>query len=163
MAGFYMKHMEPRLFQGLEERLKQTTMNLQSSRREGGGGHSDLAVRVISSMVKDTGETFVFNVKNRGAVSNLPEDAILELSGPVDRFGPHPLAVGPLPKSILGMQISLVLSQQLAVDAALSGSRNDLLRAILAHPLVHSVDAAEKAMDELLTLQAEWLPQFRRA
>jgi len=163
MAGFYMKHMEPRLFQGLEERLKQSSLNLQSARREGGGGHGDLAVRVISSMVNDSGETFVINVKNRGAVSNLPEDAILELSGPVDRYGPHPFAVGALPKAILGMQISLVLSQQLAVDAALSGSRNDLLKAILAHPLVHSVDAAEKAMDELLTLQAEWLPQFRRA
>lgn len=160
MAGFYMKHMEPRLFQGLEERLKQVSLNLQSTRREGGGGHGDLAVRVISSMVNDAGETFVINVKNQGAVSNLPEDAILELSGPVDRYGPHPFAVGSLPKSILGMQVSLILSQQLAVDAALSGSRNDLLRAILAHPLVHSVGAAEKAMDELLVLQAEWLPQF---
>jgi alpha-galactosidase/6-phospho-beta-glucosidase family protein len=46
--------------------------------------------------------------------------------------------------------------------AALSGDRNDLLKAILAHPLIHSVDAAEKAMDELLTLQADWLPQFRK-
>ena len=160
MAGFYMKHMEPRLFQGLEERQKQVSLNLQSTRREGGGGHGDLAVRVISSMVNDAGETFVVNVKNQGAVSNLPEDAILELSGPVDRHGPHPFAVGALPNSILGMQYSLVISQQLAVDAALSGSRNDLLRAILAHPLVHSFEAAEKAMDELLVLQAEWLPQF---
>jgi 6-phospho-beta-glucosidase len=163
MAGFYMKHMEPRLFQGLEERLKQVELNLQSARREGGGGHGDLAVRVISSMVNDSGETFVVNVTNRGAVSNLPEEAVLELSGPVDRYGPHPFAVGPLPKSILGMQVSLVLSQQLAVDAALSGSRNDLLKAILAHPLVHSVEAAERAMDELLAVQAEWLPQFRRS
>jgi 6-phospho-beta-glucosidase len=162
MAGFYMKHMEPRMFQGLEERQKQASLELQSARREGGGGHGDLAVRVISSMVNDAGETFVINVENKGAVSNLPEDAILELSGPVDRYGAHPFAVGPLPKSILGMQYSLVLSQQLAVDAALSGNRNDLLKAILAHPLVHSVDSAEKAMDELLSLQAEWLPQFRQ-
>jgi 6-phospho-beta-glucosidase len=162
MAGFYMKHMEPRLFQGLEERQKQVSLELKSTRREGGGGHGDLAVRVISSMVNDSGETFVVNVKNQGAVSNLPADAILELSGPVDRYGPHPFAVGPLPDAILGMQQGLVLSQQLAVDAALSGSRNDLLKAILAHPLVHSVNAAEKAMDELLTLQADWLPQFQR-
>jgi 6-phospho-beta-glucosidase len=48
----------------------------------------------------------------------------------------------------------------LAIDAALSGSRNDLLMAILAHPLIHSVKAAEACMDELLSLQKEWLPQF---
>jgi len=160
MAGFYMKHMEPRMFQGLEERLKQTSLNLQTSRREGGGGHGDLAVRVISAMVNNLGETFVVNVRNCGAVSNLPEDAILELSASVDRYGAHPYAVGPLPKGVLGLQQSLVLSQQLAVDAAISGGRNDLLKAIVAHPLVHSVDKAERAMNELLRLQAEWLPQF---
>ena len=41
--------------------------------------------------------------------------------------------------------------------------QTDLLQAILAHPLIHSVDAAEQAMDELLALQAEWLPQFQRS
>jgi 6-phospho-beta-glucosidase len=112
-------------------------------------------------MVNDLGETFVVNVPNRGAVSNLPEDAILELSAVVDRHGAHPFAVGPLPDSIVGLQSGLVLSQQLAVDAALSGDERDLLRAILAHPLVHSVEAAEGCMRELLALQADWLPQFR--
>jgi 6-phospho-beta-glucosidase len=111
-------------------------------------------------MANDLGETFVVNVPNRGAVSNLPEDAILELSAVVDRHGPHPFSVGPLPDALLALQWGLVLSQQLAVTAALSGSRADLLRAILAHPLIHSVDGAEGCMDELLELQAEWLPQF---
>jgi 6-phospho-beta-glucosidase len=160
MAGFYMKHMEPRMFEDLDDRLSRSALALKSSRRAGGGGHGDLAVRVISAMVNDLGETFVVNVPNRGAVSNLPEDAIVELSAVVDRNGAHPFAVGPLPDAVLGLQWSLLLSQQLAVTAALSGSRDDLLRAIVAHPLIHSVDAAESCMDELLTLQAEWLPQF---
>jgi 6-phospho-beta-glucosidase len=162
MAGFYMKHMEPRMFEDLEDRLSRSALALTSTRREGGGGHADLAVRVIASMASDLGETFVVNVPNNGAVSNLPDDAILELSAVVDRQGAHPFAVGPLPDAVLGLQWGLLLSQQLAVTAALSGSREDLLRAILAHPLVHSVDAAEGCMDELLSLQAEWLPQFDR-
>jgi alpha-galactosidase/6-phospho-beta-glucosidase family protein len=70
--------------------------------------------------------------------------------------------MGPLPKAVLGYQMALILSQELAIDAALSGCRNDLLKAILAHPLIHSVDAAEQAMDELLALQADWLPQFHK-
>lgn len=160
MAGFYMKHMEPRMFQDLESRLGRSALALTTSRREGGGGHADLAVRVIASMARDLNETFVVNVRNEGAISNLPHDAILELSAVVDRQGPHPLAVGPLPDSLVGLQWGLVKSQQLAVTAALSGSRTDLLRAILAHPLINSVEAAEGCMDELLALQAEWLPQF---
>jgi len=162
MAGFYMQHAVPRLFEGLDQRLEQASRNLQTSRREGGGGHGDLAVRVISAMANDLGETFVVNVPNRGAVSNLPQDAILEVAATVDRQGPHPFAMGPLPKAVLGYQMALILSQELAIDAALSGCRNDLLKAILAHPLIHSVDAAEQAMDELLALQADWLPQFHK-
>ncbi len=162
MAGFYMKHAVPRRFEEMDQRLEQASQNLQTSRREGGGGHGDLAVRVISAMVNDLGETFDVNVPNRGAISNLPLDAIVEVPATVDRLGSHPFAMGPLPKSLLGYQYALILSQELTIDAALSGNRNDLLKAILAHPLVHSVDAAEKAMDELLALQADWLPQFRR-
>ena len=37
------------------------------------------------------------------------------------------------------------------------------MKAILAHPLINSVDAAEQAMDELLALQADWLPQLVQA
>lgn len=162
MAAFYMRHRVPYLWDGLPERLERMSENLQTPRREGGGGHGDLAVRVISAIVNDLGEIFAFNVPNRGAVSNLPEDAIVDVTGTVDLMGAHPFAMGPLPKELLGYQYSLVLSHELAVHAALSGSRNDLLKAIVAHPLIHSVDAAEKAMDELLTLQAEWLPQFQR-
>lgn len=161
MANFYMQRSVSGLLSGLDERLARASAHLQTSRRRGGGGHGDLAVRVIAAIENDLGEIFDVNVPNRGAVSNLPEEAILEMAATVDRRGPHPFAMGALPKELLGYQYSLVLAQELAVDAAFSGSRNDLLKAILAHPLIHSVDAAEQAMDELLGLQADWLPQFR--
>ena len=162
MAGFFMKQAVRGLMAGLEERLERASKSLQTGRRKGGGGHGDLAVRVIAALVRNLCEVFDVNVPNRGAISNLPEGSIVEIPAILDRLGPHPFNMGPMPKELLGYQYALVLSQELAVDAALSGSRNDLLKAILAHPLIHSVDAAEKAMDELLALQAEWLPQFQK-
>jgi 6-phospho-beta-glucosidase len=148
------------MFTGLDQRLEQTSRNLKTERRKGGGSHGDLAVRVIDAMTNNASEIFDVNVPNHGAVSNLPYDSIVEVAAAVDRAGPHPFSVGALPKDVLGYQYALVLAQELAIDAALSGERNDLLKAILAHPLVHSVKAAEQAMDELLALQKEWLPQF---
>lgn len=163
MAGFYMKRLQPRLFEDLGRRLRATSVLLQATQRQGGASHGDLAVRVIAAIRNDLAETFVVNVPNRGAVSNMPDEAILELSAVVDAQGAHPFAVGGLPESLVGLQRALVASQRLAVDAALSGSRDDLLGAIVAHPLIHSVDAAEACMDELLSLQADWLPQFGAA
>lgn len=163
MAGYYMQHTETKLFENLDARLADAAQVLRATGRDGGSGHGDLAVRVIASIENDLGEQFVVNVQNRGAVSNLPESAILELSAIVDKQGAHPFAVGPLPRPLLGLQHSLVLAQELTVDAALSGRRDDLLRAILAHPLIHSVERAERCMDELLEVQEEWLPQFRQS
>ncbi|NIM92396.1 MAG: hypothetical protein GTO18_01600 [Anaerolineales bacterium] len=160
MAGFYYEKAVPMMFADVDRRLEDATKQLQTERRRGGASHSDLAVRVMDAIVNNTAEIFDVNIPNNGAVSNLPDSAIVEVAAMIDRSGPHPFSVGPLPKSVLGYQYSLILSQELGIDAALSGSRNDLLKAILAHPLVHSVDAAEKCMDELLDLQKDWLPQF---
>jgi 6-phospho-beta-glucosidase len=160
MARFYIDHAVPRMFRGLERRLELMSKERKTVRREGGASHGDLAVRVISAMVNNLKERFVVNVPNRGAISNLPENSIVEVGALVDRLGPHPFAVGPMPRPLLGYQYARILSQELAIDAALSGSRADLLRAILADPLVHSIASAERAMEELLKLQAQWLPQF---
>jgi len=161
MAGSFKAHRGPSTDTRLKERLAKAAAQLSDDERTGVDGHIDLGVRVLTAIAGNLGRTLVVNVPNRGAVSNLPEQAIVEVMARVDSAGPHPLAMGPLPKALLGYQQALVLSQELAVDAALSGSRQELLGAILAHPLVHSVDGAEKAMNELLELQAEWLPQFR--
>lgn len=163
MGGFYTEHLEPRMFADLDGRLERAGGELRLPRRAGGASHGDLAVRVIASMIGDTGEDFVVNVPNDGAISNLPGDAIVEVTAQIGRQGPRPYAVGAIPEPLVGLQQALVRSQQLAVKAALSGSRDELLQAIVAHPLVNSADAAEACMDELLGLQARWLPQFATA
>jgi 6-phospho-beta-glucosidase len=162
MSSFYTKLRNPRGWAALEQRLADASLQLRSDRRAQGGSHGDLAVGVIAALAADLDETFVVNVPNRGAIANLPDEAIVEVPARIDRRGAHPYAMGPLPKQMLGLQEALVLSQQLAVDAALSGSRETLLHAILAHPLVNSLDRAERCMDELLELQARWLPQFQK-
>lgn len=80
----------------------------------------------------------------------------------MDGLGAHPFVAGELPKSVIGMQYTLELAQQHAVDVALSGSRNNLLKAIIAHSLIHPLDAKEKCMDELLALQKDWLAQLSK-
>ncbi len=161
MAGAYKGLRRRRAPERLRDRLQRATADLRTGLREK-GVHIDLAVRVMAAMAGNLGKCYAVNVPNNGAVTNLPFGSIVEVPCIIDGGGYRALTMGPLPKELLGYQFSLVLSQELAVDAALSGSRKDLLKAILAHPLIHCVDAAEKAMDELLALQADWLPQFHK-
>jgi alpha-galactosidase/6-phospho-beta-glucosidase family protein len=47
------------------------------------------------------------------------------------------------------------------VEAAVSGERRLVLRAMLLDPTVDSVRAAEATIDEMLGVQADYLPEFR--
>jgi len=48
----------------------------------------------------------------------------------------------------------------LAVEAAVSGSRETALLALLAHPLVRDVDLAVPLLAEMLAANRAYLPQF---
>jgi alpha-galactosidase/6-phospho-beta-glucosidase family protein len=56
-------------------------------------------------------------------------------------------------------------SQELTVDAAVSGDRDDAFAAMLLDPLAGRADYDDVAAmtDEMLVATAEWLPQFPRA
>jgi alpha-galactosidase len=88
-------------------------------------------------------------VYNNGAIPNLPADLAVEVPVVVDAAGIHPVSIGPLPDPIaklLHMQASV---QQLAVEAAVQGSRELALQALLIDPVINSSVAAEKILDEL--------------
>lgn len=104
-----------------------------------------------------------FNVKNDGLITNLPEDAIVETPGFVDRFGLNMVAGLRLPDACaIPCQASIDV-QRLSVKAAVSGDVNILKLAVLNDPLVGAVctpDEVWQMVDELLVAQAQWLPQY---
>jgi alpha-galactosidase len=53
-------------------------------------------------------------------------------------------------------------SQELTVEAGLTGDRDVAFQAMLADPLAGRIDydQLDRLLDELLTATGEWLPQF---
>ena len=100
------------------------------------------------------------NVRNDGLIPNLPPEAVVEVPGVVDGRGVHGIAVGPLPEGIAGILAARARQQELTVDAALTGDRALALQALLADPLVPSVETAEAMLDEALETHAAYLPGF---
>jgi len=100
------------------------------------------------------------NVRNDGYIPNLPSDAIVEVPAMVDAGGIAPLRVDPLPAGIAALCAREIGVAELSVEASVKGDRNAALQALLADPHIHSVAGARKILDELIELQAEYLPQF---
>ena len=126
----------------------------------GGAFYSLAAVRLMASLHDGRGDIQVVDMRNDGAVPGLPDDAVVETTAVVDADGAHPLPQRPLPPDMLGLVQHAKAYERLAVRAACSGSREDVVRALLANPLVGQYPLAAELADELLAANKDHLPRF---
>ncbi|MGH9093036.1 MAG: 6-phospho-beta-glucosidase [Acidimicrobiales bacterium] len=128
--------------------------------RRGGAYYSEAAVRLMASLHAGTGDVQVVDVRNDGALPGLPDDAVVEVPAVVDAGGARPLPQRPLPPEMLGLVEHCKAYERLAVAAALSGSREAVVKALLANPLVGGYPVADELADALLAANRRYLPRF---
>jgi alpha-galactosidase len=118
-------------------------------------------VSIMESILLDRNSVeLAVNVRNAGLISNLPEEAVVEVPGVIDGYGVRGIGVGPLPEGIANVLRSRIYQQELTVDAALTGNKQLALQALLGDPLIRNIDEAEAMLDEALNSHAAFLPQF---
>lgn len=118
--------------------------------KRGGAYYSEAAVDLIASLTSDRGDVQVVNILNNSAMPFLPDDHVIEVPATVDATGLTALPIAPLPDHLAGLIGDVAGYERLALDAAISGGRDRVLKAMLAHPLVLQYDRAEKLTDLLL-------------
>jgi 6-phospho-beta-glucosidase len=128
----------------------------------GGAFYSEAAVQLIASLHDGAGDVQVVDVRNDGALPDLPETAVVEIAATIDRDGAHPLPLGPLAPEMRGLVQAMKAYEELTVEAAISGDRGTAMRALLANPLVGQWQIAEPLLDALLEANRSHLPRFFR-
>ncbi|MGI6704706.1 MAG: alpha-glucosidase/alpha-galactosidase [Clostridia bacterium] len=104
-----------------------------------------------------------FNVVNNGTISNLPDDAIVEVPGYVDANGINIPRVGDLPLGCAAICNASITVQRMAVEAAVHGDDMLLRQAMMMDPLTGAVcnpPEIWQMVDEFLVAQEQWLPQY---
>ena len=119
--------------------------------QRGGAFYSEAAIELLSGLVGGTGQTRVVNVRNDGALPFLPDDHVIEVPARVSGAGLDVLPIEPLDDDIRGLISAVAGYERLALDAAVHGSRDAVLRAMQAHPLVLQFDRAEKLTELLIS------------
>ena len=107
-----------------------------------------------------------FNVVNNGTITNLPDDAIVEVPGYVDANGIGIPRIGDLPLGCAAVCNASITVQRLSVLAAVRGDDMLLRQAMMMDPLVGAVcnpPEIWQMVDEMLVEQAQWLPQYEKA
>ena len=119
----------------------------------------DHATDIIENMVGNLNKPFYVNVPNNGAVTNMNDDAFLELLCDIDMNGPKPRPVGEMPRGIRGMQEVILDTHELTAEAIIKGDYTLLRRAMLSDPLVTSIADADAILKELLDIERDILPE----
>jgi alpha-galactosidase len=126
-------------------------------------GH-EYATYIINALLG--GEPFKYNgnTANTGLITNLPEDCCVEVPVYADKGGLHAVHVGALPASVAPLNQITVASEELAVEAALTGDPTLVFQAVAYAPLTASLlSLAEikQMVNEMLAQNKDHLPTFR--
>jgi len=128
----------------------------------GGAFYSEAAAQLIASLHDGAGDIQVVDVRNDGAIPDLPASAVVEIPAVIDRDGAHPLPLAPLAPEQRALVQAVKAYEELTIEAARTGDREVAVRALAANPLV-GAEVAERFLDAILEADAEHLERFATA
>jgi 6-phospho-beta-glucosidase len=128
----------------------------------GGAFYSAAALELIAALTGSKPARLVVNVRNDGAIPDLPHDQVIEVLSQVDAAGARPIPIAPLGGARRELIVQLGAFGKATVAAALAGDRKAAIDALALNPLIPSRDVAEVIGEELLAAHAALLPRFAR-
>ncbi|TNC29116.1 6-phospho-beta-glucosidase [Amycolatopsis alkalitolerans] len=106
-------------------------------------GYAGVALGVMAAISRNERQAMILNVRNRGTIAALPEDAVVEVPTMIDANGVHPLTADQPDLHQTGLMAQVKQVERHTVAAALTGSKTEALQAFALHPLVDSVTVAK--------------------
>jgi alpha-galactosidase len=122
----------------------------------------EMVAPVIRCLLQDEPGHFPLNIPNEGQVADVPLGSTVESICIVDGSGVRGRDAVSLPAGMAECLRRVSASQELTVDAAVTGDRDAAFSAMLLDPLTSRLgyDAIGTMTDEMLAATSEWLPQF---
>lgn len=124
----------------------------------------EYASHIMEAIVTNKPYQIGGNVINKGhLITNLPEDACVEIPCLVDGTGIHPCYVGALPVQCAAMNMTNVNVQLLTIEAAKTKKREHIYHAAMLDPHTASeldIDSIKKMVDELIEAHGDYLPKY---
>ena len=128
--------------------------------KRGGAYYSEAAAQLCASLHSDTRDYQVVDVRNDGALPDLPDDAVVEIPARIGAGGAIVDELRALSPEMLGLVQQVKAYERLTVKAAVDGDRAAALKALLANPLVARYNVASPLLDALLEANRAHLPRF---
>ena len=156
--GVITQEINRSLFRKYQDEALETKPEELSQR--GGSLYSFAALNIIEGLLSSQPQEMVLNVPNRGAISDMADDDVVEINCMVGKDGVQALPFGPLPEAVSGLIRTVKQYERLTVRAAVQNSRSLAVQALLNHPLIHGwhnaaaiVRSMEREFPEFIQLE----------
>ncbi|MEB8210671.1 alpha-glucosidase/alpha-galactosidase [Staphylococcus succinus] len=120
---------------------------------------------IIEAMETNKPSKIGGNVLNTGGlISNLPENAVVEVPCLVDASGISPTYIGNLPEQLAALNRTNINTQLLTIEAALTLQKDKIYQAALLDPHTASelsISDIISLCDDLIEAHGDWLPKYK--
>lgn len=127
---------------------------------------NEYAAYILNALFGDgTMVSFNGNILNNGVISNLPQNACVEVPIIASKAGLQPVRIGKLPDHLALLNGIHCQCHNMIVDACMEGDREKVFRACCMDPLTGAcltLDEIQTMVDEMFEANREFLPQFFR-
>ncbi len=124
----------------------------------------EYASRIMEAIVTNQPYEIGGNVLNTGhLITNLPQNACVEVPCLVNGSGIHPCHVGALPVQCAAMNMTNINVQLLTIEAAVTRKKEHIYQAAMLDPHTGSeldIDTIKEMVDELITAHGDYLPKY---
>ena len=124
----------------------------------------EYASRIMEAIVTGNSYQIGGNVINKGGlITNLPQEACVEVPCLIDGMGIHPCHVGALPVQCAAMNMTNINVQLLTIEAAVTGKKEHIYQAAMLDPHTASelsIDDIKNMVDDLIEAHGDYLPKF---
>lgn len=129
--------------------------------KRGGHLYSEAAVSLAEAIYNDTGALHTVNVQNGGALPYLEADEVAEVACRVGKNGAAPVPVTAIgTRHMIDLIRTIKAYERLAVEAAITGSRDAAMAALLTHPLAGDYEKGGACFEVMLEAHRAYLPRF---
>ena len=124
----------------------------------------EYASHIMEAVVTNKAYQIGGNVLNTGhLITNLPENACVEVPCLVNRHGINPCFVGELPVQCAAMNMTNINVQLLTIEAAVTHKKEHIYQAAMLDPHTAAeldIDTIKKMVDDLIDTHGNWLPKY---
>ena len=125
------------------------------------GSHGDWIADLAIALKNDTKQRFLVICENKGAIPNMPYDAMVELPAYIGKNGPEVISRDNIPLFQQGLMMQQLNSEKLIVEATIEGSYEKALKAFTLNKTVPSMKVAKEVLDDMIEANKGYWPELK--